>query len=97
MLARILIFDQVDQGPQCGLAIVLCWEPLATQAIAKAIAKAELGCRGDVFTIQIVVAVWIEKAVAQDGWCDFYARAEQGLQSASSPGIAAGLDNIGHA
>src|SRR5580658_11102327 len=94
---RILFFDQPDQGPQRGLPIVLSRKSLATQSIPKTLTEPELRFSGDVLTIQIVVAIGIQKAVSQDGWCNSHALAEQRLQSASSPCIAACLNNIGHA
>src|ERR1700733_5091488 len=94
--ARVLVFDQADQGPQRGLPIVLGGKFLATQPIPKTLTEVKLRFSGDVLTIQVVVAIRIKEAVSQDGWCNSHALAEQRLQSARGPGIAACLDDIGH-
>ena len=45
--------------------------------------------------IEVVIAVGVKKAVSQDGWSEFHGLAEQRLQTATGPGIAAGLDGVG--
>ena len=74
----------------------IAWcEVQTAQAIAKAGAECELSLRRNLFGIEIVVAVGIQQAVANDRGRHLHAVAEQRLNSANRPGIAAGLGGIG--
>ena len=69
----------------------------AAEPVAETGAEVELLCCGCLLLVKVVVTVWIEKAVPEYRRRDLHAIAEKGLQSASSPRIAAGLGGIGHA
>ena len=77
--ARILGFDEIDESPDGSFAVIGGCERSAFETLTETIAEAEFGFGGDVFAVEIIVAVGIEEAVAEDGRCDSYALTEQGL------------------
>jgi len=97
LLAGILIFNKLHQCPDGGFTCVVGDRRSTAQALTKTLAELELVFRGQAGMVEAVVAVGIEKAVCNDGRSELHRSAEKGLQSAAGPGIAAGLDDVGHA
>ena len=95
--ARVLSFDQLDEYPKRSLTAVLSRGPLTPQPVAESLTEAALRLCGDIFAVEVVVAIRVKEAVTKDGWRDSYRIAEQGLQSAGSPGAPARLNSVGHA
>jgi len=95
--AGILLLDQPDHGPERGFPAVAGRMRLAAEAFAEALAEEDFLFGGDVFAVEVVVAVGVEEAVAEDGRGDANRLAEERLQAAGGPGVAAGLDDVGHA
>ncbi len=67
------------------------------QAPAEAAAEADLVLASDLRVIQVVVAVRVQHAVGEDRRRHLHRTAEENLQSAGGPGVAAGLQDVGHA
>jgi len=96
-LAGILVLDELNEFPDGCFARVVGGGNLTAQTLAEALAELELVVGGQVGVVKVVVAVGIEKAVGEQGRGEFHGLAEKGLQAAGGPGIAAGLDGVGHA
>jgi hypothetical protein len=96
-LARVLVFDELDQFPDGMLTRVVGGRHLTAQTLAEAFTELEFVVGGQVWVVEIVVAVGIEEAVGEQGRSEFHRLAEKGLQAAGGPGIAAGLNGVGHA
>ena len=65
-LARVLVLNQLNQGPQRGFPVVRGQRPIAPQTFPESFTEPELGLRRYIFAVQIIVAVRIEEAVTQD-------------------------------
>src|SRR5271165_1044454 len=72
-------------------------KPPAAQALAEPLAEMKFLRSGQVRMVEIIVAIGVEEAVGQDRWSEFHWLAEQRLQAARGPRIAAGLESVGHA
>ena len=92
--AGVLLFNHLDERPDSGLMIALSSKRAAARPMAKTPAKAALRFGGYLIVVEIVVSIWIQKAVSKDGWRDTGGLAEQRLQCVSGPGIAAGLHDL---
>jgi hypothetical protein len=94
--ARVLLFNEFDHRPDGGFVPVAGGELVSAQAPAKAFAEEKLVCRRERGIVEVVVAVGVEHAVARERGSQRHGLAQQRLQAAGGPGIAAGLDRIGH-
>lgn len=89
-----LIFDDPDELPDEGFAEVADEEHVAGETAAEAVGELLLfGPRGRGL-VDVVVAVGVEEAVGEDAGAERDFCAEEGLESAGSPGIAAGLSDV---
>src|SRR5580658_8815077 len=93
--ARVLVFDHLNHAPDGGFMGIAGLKSMAVEAPAKAFAEAEFIRCGQGGMVEVVVAVGVEKAVGEDGGSELHGLAEQRLQAAAGPRIAAGLDNFG--
>src|SRR5579863_2257118 len=90
-------FDQTHELPYRFLAAIRCRDVLACQPSSKLLAESQLPLPGNGGIVEVVIAVRIQHAVSEDGRRDVHRQSEKRLQSASRPGIAASLKNLGSA
>lgn len=94
--AGILIFNELNHGPDSGFMRIAGGQALAAEALAEAFAEAEFVRGGQIRMVEMVVCVGIEEAIGEDGGRELHGPAEQGLESTGGPRIAAGLDGVFH-
>ena len=95
--AWVLILDHLNHGPHRSFMRIARGIQLAAQTLAEAFTEMEFFRAGQARMVEIVVAVRVEEAVANDCRSQIHGLTEERLQAASGPGIAAGLDNVVHA
>src|ERR1700677_226537 len=93
--ARILIFDHLNHCPDGSFMRIVWCEIVAAKATTEALAEAEFIRSRQRGMVEVVIAVRVEEAVGQDGGGEFHWLAEQRLQAAAGPCVAAGLDDFG--
>src|SRR2546430_3753602 len=82
---RPLAFDERNKPPDSALAGIRGSKLIAGQPAPESRAEPQFGIWRDGFSVQIIVAVWIEHAVGEDRGCQMRWLAEKGLQSARGP------------
>jgi len=89
-----LLFDQLNHRPYGRLARIGRQEQLAAQPLTESLTELELLLSRQTGLVKIVVAVRVKKAVGKYRWGECHGLAEQRLQTAAGPCIAAGLDGV---
>ena len=93
----VVLLDHLDEPPDGALAFIGRGRSLPGQPPAEAGAETELVPGRNGCVVQVVVGVGIEHAVGEDGRRQAHPPAQQHLQAASGPGVAAGLQDVGGA
>jgi len=94
--AWILLFNELNHGPDIRFMRSGGGKALAAEALAEALAETELVGGGEAGMVEVVIGVGVKQAVGEDGGSEFHGLTEKSLQSAGGPGIAAGLDSVFH-